>query len=130
MVGTGRTTMAILELAAPVADDVVLVTAAAGGIGALLVQAAHGVGAMVVGVAGGPEKVALVREIGADHAIDYTRLGRPDAVREALAGRSVTPALDGVGGQVGRCALELLGVAQAHIAVQSRAIKGKTVLRP
>ncbi|WP_226900721.1 hypothetical protein [Nonomuraea phyllanthi] len=39
-VGTGRTTLAILELASPVSGDVVLVTAAAGGIGTLLPQAA------------------------------------------------------------------------------------------
>jgi NADPH2:quinone reductase len=44
MVGTGRTTMAIVELAAPAAGDVVLVTAAAGGIGTLLVQAARAAG--------------------------------------------------------------------------------------
>ncbi|WP_329241482.1 zinc-binding dehydrogenase [Actinoallomurus sp. NBC_01490] len=111
MVGTGRTTMAILELAAPTAGDVVLVTAAAGGVGTLLVQATHSIDATVVGVAGGPDKVALVDRIGADHAIDYTRPGWPDAVREALAGRSVTLALDGVGGEIGRSALELLGVA-------------------
>jgi NADPH:quinone reductase len=111
MVGTGRTTMAILELAAPTADDVVLITAAAGGIGTLLVQAAHDVGATVVGVAGGPHKVALVDRIGADHTIDYTGPDWPDAVREAVAGRPVTLALDGVGGQIGRSALELLGVA-------------------
>jgi NADPH:quinone reductase len=111
MIGTGRTTMAILELAAPAAADVVLVTAAAGGIGTLLIQAARNAGATVVGAAGGPDKVGLVRRIGADHAIDYSRPDWPDAVREALAGRPVTLALDGVGGQIGRRALELLGVA-------------------
>ncbi|MEW9534028.1 zinc-binding dehydrogenase [Microbispora sp. NPDC049125] len=111
MVGTGRTTMAILELAMPAAGEVVLITAAAGGIGTLLVQAARAAGATVVGVAGGPGKVALVDRIGADHAVDYSRSDWPDAVREALAGRSVTLALDGVGGQIGRNALELLGVA-------------------
>jgi NADPH2:quinone reductase len=111
MVGTGRTTMAILELAAPAADDVVLVTAAAGGIGTLLVQACRAAGATVVGVAGGPAKVTLVRRIGADHAIDYLRPGWPDEVRRPVAGRPVTLALDGVGGRIGRGALELLGVA-------------------
>lgn len=110
MVGTGRTTMAILELAAPTADDVVLVTAAAGGIGTLLVQAIHAAGATVVGVAGGTGKLELVKRIGADHAIDYGQPDWPDDVRDALEGRPVTLALDGVGGQLGRSALELLGV--------------------
>ena len=45
MIGTGRTTMAILDTAAITADDTVLVTAAAGGIGTLLVQAARSAGA-------------------------------------------------------------------------------------
>jgi NADPH2:quinone reductase len=111
MIGTGRTTMAILELAAPTADDIVLITAAAGGIGTLLIQATRAAGATVVGAAGGADKVALVRRIGADHAVDYNRPDWPDAVRDALLGRPVTLALDGVGGQIGRDALELLGVA-------------------
>jgi NADPH2:quinone reductase len=110
MIGTGRTVMAILEVAAPTADDVVVVTAAAGGIGTLLVQACRGVGATVVGVAGGQRKVSIVRELGASRAVDYTQPGWPDAARSAVAGRPVTLALDGVGGDIGRAALELLGV--------------------
>jgi NADPH2:quinone reductase len=56
MIGTGRTTLAILEVAAPAPDDVAVVTAAAGGIGTLLVHALCDVGATVVGAAGGGEK--------------------------------------------------------------------------
>jgi NADPH2:quinone reductase len=51
MIGTGRTTMAVLEVAALQADDVVLIPAAAGGMGSLLVQAARNVGAFVVALA-------------------------------------------------------------------------------
>jgi NADPH2:quinone reductase len=82
-------------------DDVVLVTAAAGGIGTLLVQAARNAGARVIGAAGGPEKVA---RIGADLAVDYNEPGWTDAVGE------VTVVLDGVGGALGRGALERLAV--------------------
>jgi NADPH2:quinone reductase len=110
MIGTGRTALAILEVARPTADDVVLVTAAAGGLGSLLVQAARNAGAMVVGVAGGPAKVDRVRQLGADVAVDYAAAGWSDTVRAALDGRDVTVALDGVGGAIGRGALELLGV--------------------
>jgi NADPH2:quinone reductase len=129
MVGTGRTTMAILELAAPTADDIVLITAAARGIGTLLIQASHAAGATVVGAAGGADKVALVRRVGADHAIDYSRPDWPNAVRDALADRPVTLLLDGVGGQVGQ-RFALAEAAAAHIAIESRATTGKTVLRP
>lgn len=110
MIGTGRTTVGILDEARITADDVVLVTAAAGGIGTLLVQAAVRAGAVVVGAAGGPDKVDLVGKSGADVAVDYSAAGWPDDVRAALGGREVTLALDGVGGPLGRQALELIGV--------------------
>jgi NADPH2:quinone reductase len=109
MIGTGRTTMGILEVAEPTSEDVVLVTAAAGGIGSLLVQAGHKLGAVVVGVAGGPDKVERVRQLGADVAIDYREPDWPKAVHEALDGRDVSVALDGVGGEIGKGALGLLG---------------------
>ncbi len=108
MVGTGRTAMAILEVAAPTADDVAVVTAAAGGIGTLLVQALRAADVTVVGVAGGQQKVSLVRELGASIAIDYSQPGWPEAVHAALGGQPVTLALDGVGGDIGRAVLELL----------------------
>jgi NADPH2:quinone reductase len=105
MIGTGRTTLAILEVARIEPDDVVLVTAAAGGIGSLIVQAARQAGATVIGAAGGADKVARVRELGATTAVDYAEPGWSDAVRAA---HDVTVALDGVGGALGRAALELL----------------------
>jgi NADPH:quinone reductase len=108
MIGTGRTTLGILEVAELTAGDVALVTAAAGGIGALLVQAARHAGAVAVGLAGGEEKVSRVRELGATMAIDYTAGEWSQGVREALGDAQVTVAFDGVGGAVGRGALELL----------------------
>jgi NADPH:quinone reductase len=108
MIGTGRTAMAILEVAQLEAGDVVLVTAAASGLGSLLVQAARVAGATVVGVAGGEAKVARAREQGAEVAVDYTAPDWGARVGAALDGREVTVALDGVGGEVGRGALELV----------------------
>jgi NADPH2:quinone reductase len=108
MIGTGRTAMAILDVARVGPGDVALVTAAAGGIGSLLVQAARNAGATVVGVAGGPAKVERVRAAGASAAIDYSAPDWGARVRDALDGREVTVALDGVGGKLGRGALELV----------------------
>lgn len=110
MIGTGRTTQAILEVAAPTGDDIALVTAAAGGIGTLLVQALVAEQAVVAGVAGGHDKVALVDQLGATLALDYLQPDWPAAVRAGLGDRPVTLVLDGVGGEIGRQALELLGV--------------------
>jgi NADPH:quinone reductase len=109
MIGTGRTAVAILETAGLRAEDVVLATAAAGGLGSLFVQAARNVGATVVGVAGGPEKSERVRELGATAAVDYLASDWPERVRDALGGREVSVVLDGIGGALGRQALELLG---------------------
>jgi len=63
-----------------------------------------------VGAAGGEPKTAQVRQLGASHAIDYSRTDWSEHVRAALDGRPITLALDGVGGDIGRAALELVGV--------------------
>ena len=108
MIGTGRTTLAILEVAQLAQGDVALITSAAGGIGSLLVQAARAAGAVPVALAGGEAKLERVRDLGAAVAIDYTAHDWPEAVREALGDTAITVAFDGVGGEVGRSALELL----------------------
>ena len=108
MIGTGRTTMAILRHAQLTADDVVLVTSAAGGIGNLVVQHAHSIGATTIGAAS-TDKVKHVTGAGADIAVDYTRDDWTSEVREALDGREVTAVLDGAGGRYGRAAFDLLG---------------------
>jgi NADPH:quinone reductase len=108
MVGTGRTALGILEIAAVRVDDVVLVTAASGGLGALLVQAAKADGATVFATARGADKLAAVARLGADEVVDHGLEGWPAAVRDAAAGRPITLALDGVGGATGRAAFELV----------------------
>lgn len=107
MIGTGRTAMAVLDAAQLTCGDVVLVTAAAGGIGHLVVQEATALGAAVVGVAGGPAKVARVAGLGVV-GIDHTEAGWDDAVRAALGDRAPSVVIDSVGGDVGRRALGLL----------------------
>jgi NADPH2:quinone reductase len=108
MIGSGRTAIAILETARLTEDDVVVITSAAGGLGALLVQGALAAGAVVVGAVGGPDKVEVVRRLGASLAVDYDQPGWADTVRASLDGRGATAVLDGVGGIRGRAALELL----------------------
>ncbi|MFE6333304.1 zinc-binding dehydrogenase [Streptomyces sp. NPDC057798] len=115
MIGTGRTAMGILQFAEPGPDSVAVVPAAAGGIGTLLVQYAKNAGATVVGLAGGPEKVARVQANGADLAVDYTDSGWPEKVRAWLGGRAATVVYDGVGGDVARESVALLGPGGKHI---------------
>ncbi len=104
--GTGRTAMGILELEPPEKDDVVWVPSAAGGLGWFLVQAAVGIGATVVAGAGSAGRVAALEPLGADLVVDYSEPDWAERVRERTGG--LTLAYDGVGGDVGRQALELL----------------------
>ncbi|AJC56653.1 zinc-binding dehydrogenase [Streptomyces sp. 769] len=118
MIGTGRTTMGILLFADLAPDDIALVPAAAGGIGSLLVQYARNVGATVIGLAGGPAKVAHVRELGADLALDYTEADWPALTRRFLDERGATGAtlvFDSVGGAEGRAAVDLLARGGRHL---------------
>lgn len=85
-------------------DDTVLITAAAGRIGSLLVQSAKSAGATVIGAAS-REKLTAVAEFGADHAIDYGAAGWPDQVRELTGGHGADLVLDAVGGQTALRAL-------------------------
>jgi NADPH:quinone reductase len=109
-IGTGRTTAGLLAQARLTVDDVVLVTAAAGGIGSYLVQAGRNAGATVIGLAGGPAKVEVVRSLGAKYAIDYRDPDWASLLTSELGDRAVTVLLDGVGGPNGQRAFELLGV--------------------
>jgi NADPH-dependent curcumin reductase CurA len=61
----------LLKIAALKEGDVVFVSAAAGAVGQMVCQIAKLKGHKVIGSAGGPEKVAYLKEIGVDHAIDY-----------------------------------------------------------
>ena len=108
MIGTGRTTMGILQFADLTPDSVAVVPAAAGGIGTLLVQYAKHAGATVIGLAGGPDKVALVEKNGADLAVDYKDPNWPDRVKRFLGDRPATIVFDGVGGDTAREAVALL----------------------
>ncbi|HET6951521.1 MAG TPA: zinc-binding dehydrogenase [Acidimicrobiales bacterium] len=107
MIGTGRTAVGILDLAKLTPSDAAVVTAAAGGLGGLLVQGARRAGAAVVGLAGGPGKVARVEALGVP-AVDYRAAGWPDRARAALGGRPVTVLLDGVAGEAARAIVDLL----------------------
>ncbi|SEP44006.1 quinone oxidoreductase family protein [Amycolatopsis saalfeldensis] len=77
--------------------DDVLVHAAAGGVGLLLVQLAKARGARVIGTVSTEEKAQLAREAGADHVIRYDREDFAKATRELTGGEGVAVVYDGVG---------------------------------
>jgi NADPH2:quinone reductase len=106
LLADGRTATMLVGSAALAPGERVLVEAAAGGVGSLLVQLASAAGARVVAAAGGPRKLALARELGAAVAVDYGTPDWADAVRSAVGGLDVV--FDGVGGDVARAAFGLL----------------------
>lgn len=107
LLADGRTALALADRAGLRAGETVLVEAAAGGVGTLLVQIARNAGARVVGLAGGAGKIEVVRHLGADLAVDYGRDGWEKQVRDAAG--EVDVMFDGVGGDIGLAAFGLLG---------------------
>jgi NADPH2:quinone reductase len=79
----------------------VLVHAAAGGIGSLLVQLARLKGARVIGTASTPEKLETVRSLGADVVVNYTEANWTEQVLAATEGQGVDLLIEMVGGEIG-----------------------------
>jgi NADPH2:quinone reductase len=87
--------------------DVVLVQAAAGGVGSMIVQMAKQCGCFVYGTASS-SKQSFLKELGVDHAIDYTR---EDFAKVIQAGphKKVDVVFDNLGGREFKKAMSLIG---------------------
>jgi NADPH2:quinone reductase len=79
------------------AGETAIVTAAAGGVGLLLVQIAKRLGARVFGLVSTEEKAALARDAGVDEVIMYTEVKFSQRARELTGGRGVDVVYDSVG---------------------------------
>jgi NADPH:quinone reductase len=75
-----------------------LVFGAAGGVGLTAVEIGKAMGATVIACAGGPEKLAIAKEHGADHLIDYSREDIRERVKAITGGRGADVVYDPVGG--------------------------------
>ncbi|KAK6860810.1 Quinone oxidoreductase-like protein 2-like protein [Apiospora arundinis] len=96
---TAPTSYGALVLRAGVkAGDIVLVHAAAGGVGLAAVQVAKAFGATVIATAGTPRKLEVAKAFGADHVVDYRDASWPDQVKKLTPkGRGVDIVYDPVG---------------------------------
>ena len=92
------------------AGDTILVHAAAGGVGLLLVQLAKAHGARVIGTVSSEEKEKLAREAGADEVIRYDQVDFAEVTRELTGGQGVAAVYDGVGKTTFDGSLASLGV--------------------
>lgn len=106
MVHDGVTALLVLRRVQLEKGAWVLLAAATGGAGSLLVQLLRAAGARVIGAARGSRKLELARELGAEVVVDYSLPGWQDQVRSATGG--VGLAFDGAGGVLGRETFELV----------------------
>lgn len=104
----GTTAFALLESVGLSAGEWVLVLAASGGLGILLVQLARAAGARVIGGARGVAKLDLARRWGSELVIDYSQPGWQAHIQAATGGQGPEVVFDGVGGQLGRQAFEII----------------------
>jgi NADPH-dependent curcumin reductase CurA len=105
----------LLDIGKPEPGQTVVVSGAAGAVGALVGQIAKLQGARAVGIAGGQEKCRYItEELGFDAAIDYKNEDVPAALREACPNR-IDVYFDNVGG-------EILDAALAQLAFGARVV--------
>ena len=94
----GTAYFGLLRVAEAKEGDIVFVSAAAGAVGSAVVQIAKAKGMTVIGSAGGADKAAWVRELGADAAIDYKAGPVLKQLAEA-APKGIDVYFDNVGGE-------------------------------
>jgi len=102
----------LFEVAAAKAGDTVFVSAAGGAVGSTVVQLAKARGMTVIGAAGGAEKCAWVRSLGADHVVDYKAGPVVKGLADA-APKGIDVYFDNVGG-------DHLDAALAHARPRAR----------
>jgi NADPH2:quinone reductase len=94
----GCTAEFLIERCARVeAGETVLVHAAAGGVGSILVQWLKSIGAIVIGHAGSSKKAEMAKALGADHALCCPMEELAGEVRAITSGKGASVILDGVG---------------------------------
>ncbi|MFI6299996.1 zinc-binding dehydrogenase [Nonomuraea sp. NPDC050790] len=108
LLADGRTALLLHRQAEIKPGDRVLVEAAGGGVGSLLVQLAAAADAHVIGAARGTGKAELVTSLGAASYVDYSRPDWLDRVMAATGGVGLDLVFDGVGGRIGTQAIGAL----------------------
>ena len=95
--------------------EIVLIQAAAGGVGVAAIQLAARAGATVIATASSLERLEPLKTLGLDHAVDYSEQGWVDKVRALTGGRGVDLVVDSVGGKI------------LHGSVQCLAYRGRCI---
>ena len=97
----GTTAHLILhQVAQDIAGKMILIHAAAGGVGSLLVQLAKLAGARVIATGSSEQKLGIAQKLGADIVINYRDAGWPEELLRENGGEKVDYVLEMVGGEV------------------------------
>ena len=104
--------------------DKVLVHAAAGGVGSILIQLAKRRGACVIAKVGTREKEELVRQLGADYVINYRDKNYEQEVRTFLEGGSIDISYNAVGGATFKKDMKLIGAGGRLFIFGGAALSG------
>jgi NADPH:quinone reductase len=80
--------------------EVLLVHGAAGGVGLAAVQLGKHLGATIIATGGDDDRLAVVREKGADHVVNYRTSDFVSAVKDVTGGKGADVVYDPVGGEV------------------------------
>ncbi len=99
---------ALLTLGRLQQGQTVLIQAAAGGLGTLMVQIARNIGARVIGTASTDEKCAMLRDLGCDHPINYAKDDFVPLVKEITGNKGCDLVIESVGGEVFEKSLKCL----------------------
>ncbi len=113
----GTSLYALRQRAALKPGETLLVLGAAGGVGIAAVQIGKAMGATVIAAAGGAEKLAVAREAGADHLIDYSAETLKDRLKQITGGRGVDVVYDPVGGELTEQAFRNLAWDGRHLVI-------------
>jgi NADPH2:quinone reductase len=104
----GLSALLLLRQASP-QNKTIAITAAAGGVGSLLIQLAKRAGAkQIVALTGTPEKLRLAESLGADFALDYRASRWVEQAKELTSGAGPDIIYDSVGGPLTRTLLAAL----------------------
>jgi NADPH:quinone reductase len=123
VVHDGPTALELVDNAGIRPREWVLVLAAGGGLGILLVQLVHAAGGRVIAAARGRRKLDLVRRLGAAVVVDYSEPDWSKRVLDATGGTGPDVVFDSAGGELGRAAFDITargGRFSAHGAPSGR----------
>jgi len=108
---------ALVRRAALRGGETALIQAAGAGVGTAGVQIARLRGARVIATAGSDEKLARIRDLGANETINYRNTDFAQAVRQLTGGRGVDVVLESVGGETLIRSVELLAPGGRLVSV-------------